>query len=524
MSVSCRHLYLVSLSKFFFRKASRFVVAFFINLLFAVTLPVIFYIWKTPLDDFYIFLDHQKQEQFHFMGYAFTYNRQLWKETLYRGEKSWRHFIEENYFAKRPQHFPYLDSFFNALTPLKISEYRLGTEERLEWNRFITKNFSTTQFFTSQDGWYLLHTNRQADKENETKGILFTPAHYYFAQNSQTNIHPANGIYVNAASLSAASLQKQIAYCKRNDLNALVIDIKDVTGFLNYQSHEKDLQAIQNGVYAAIKDLKSCITFLHEQNIYIIARVSLFHDYQYGSKNFAAVLKHPDNSPYRTGKNTLWLDPSNKEVQDYNIKIIYEALRAGADEIQLDYIRYPAEKKWQDVIYPRVKSYHDKTSHLLGFLQRVHSLTKARGALLSIDVFGITIFQEKSDIYSTGQDLLYLSQASDILSPMIYPSHYADGFHGFAQPGAQPYGVVLLNLLRLKQLSLNSVEVRPWLQAFAWRAPNYSPLYIEEQVRAVLESGYSSFLFWNASTRYPNFSISKNKKISIKRYSQKSNS
>ena len=48
----------------------------------------------------------------------------------------------------------------------------------------------------------------------------------------------------------------------------------------------------------------------------------------------------------------------------------------------------------------------------------------------------------------------------------------------------------------------NHTVLRPWLQAFAWRTPDYSPAYIVKQVAEAHEKGGIGFLFWNARNDY----------------------
>jgi hypothetical protein len=49
--------------------------------------------------------------------------------------------------------------------------------------------------------------------------------------------------------------------------------------------------------------------------------------------------------------------------------------------------------------------------------------------------------------------------------------------------------------------------IRPWLQAFRWRAKTYSPEYIKIQVLTSKNKGGIGFLFWNANNDYSNPNI-----------------
>ena len=196
----------------------------------------------------------------------------------------------------------------------------------------------------------------------------------------------------------------------------------------------------------------------------------------------------------------MWVDPARKKVQEYNLRLIWETIRLGVDEIQLDYVRYPAEGIWRKGKYYNLKSHSDKPNIITKFLQNVYSLTSSYGILLSIDVFGVVAWGEKIDIKSTGQNLKLLSQAVDVVSPMVYPSHYGDIFYDIKDPSNSPYRIVKMSCRRLKKLLEGSaVSIRPWLQAFPWRVKMYDSKYIEEQIKAAGAGGY---MLWNAKNRY----------------------
>ncbi|HYL91801.1 MAG TPA: putative glycoside hydrolase, partial [Alphaproteobacteria bacterium] len=90
----------------------------------------------------------------------------------------------------------------------------------------------------------------------------------------------------------------------------------------------------------------------------------------------------------------------------------------------------------------------------------------------------------------------------DVLSPMIYPSHFF-GMDGYKAPGDAPEHFISISMARFQKITKDSgVVLRPWLQAFAWRTKSYSPQYILKQVSSSKENGGVGFLFWNARNDY----------------------
>ena len=55
--------------------------------------------------------------------------------------------------------------------------------------------------------------------------------------------------------------------------------------------------------------------------------------------------------PWRENGKLVWTDSSNPKVQDYNIALAKFVAQSGADEIQFDYVRFPAEGDQKDATF-----------------------------------------------------------------------------------------------------------------------------------------------------------------------------
>ncbi len=136
------------------------------------------------------------------------------------------------------------------------------------------------------------------------------------------------------------------------------------------------------------------------------------------------------------------------------------------------------------------------------FLDRAYAQIHPTGVLLSLDVFGVMAWQRPVDLAHTGQDIVAMAKHCDVLSPMIYPSHFF-GMDGIAHPGDAPEHFIGESMDRFKLVTKDSnVVIRPWLQAFAWRTKTYSPQYVEVQIEVAKQKGGIGFLFWNANNDY----------------------
>src|SRR4029077_12796761 len=139
---------------------------------------------------------------------------------------------------------------------------------------------------------------------------------------------------------------------------------------------------------------------------------------------------------------------------------------------------------------------------IAGFLKKAYSELHPTGVLLSLDVFGVMAWQRPIDLSHTGQDIVQMARYCDVLSPMIYPSHFF-GMDKIAHPGDEPAHFIGESMDRFELITkAGGVVSRPWLQAFHWRTKTYSPEYIKIQVETAKEKGGIGFLFWNAANDY----------------------
>ena len=283
--------------------------------------------------------------------------------------------------------------------------------------------------------------------------------------------------------------------------NAVVFDVKDSDGSVNIPFE----YPLMGKHHTPIPDLPKFVRFLHSQNLHAIARIAIFRDER-------LVVAHPElavksrrsGQPWRENGKLVWTDPSQPKVQDYDIALARKAAESGVDEVQFDYVRFPAEGDQKDASFVFQTEHPDeqRSDVIAGFLQRAYAELHPTGVLLSLDVFGVMAWQRPVDLAHTGQDIVKMAKHCDVLSPMIYPSHFF-GMDGYAHPGDAPEHFIGESMDRFQLITHGSgVVIRPWLQAFGWRTKTYSPKYIETQVLTATNKGGIGFMFWNANNDY----------------------
>ena len=284
--------------------------------------------------------------------------------------------------------------------------------------------------------------------------------------------------------------------------NAVVFDLKDFDGLVNVSFSHPLAPEKQR---PPIRSLSKFVRFLRRLELQSIGRIALFRDEQLATHHpELAVQSRRSKAPWRENGKPVWVDPSRREVQDYNIALAKHGAEAGIDEIQFDYVRFPAEGDQADAQFSFQSEHPEwpRTKVLSDFLERAYDQLHAQGVLVSLDVFGVMAWQRPVDLAHTGQDIPAMARFCDVLSPMIYPSHFF-GMDGIAKPGDAPEHFIGESMDRFRKITAETdVILRPWLQAFAWRTKTYSPDYIRTQARIAYERGGVGFLFWNARNDY----------------------
>ncbi|MEI7451650.1 MAG: putative glycoside hydrolase [Candidatus Falkowbacteria bacterium] len=312
-----------------------------------------------------------------------------------------------------------------------------------------------------------------------------------------------HGIYLTAYSAgSEKKVNNILASIKKSEINAVVIDIKDYSGYLSYDSNIKmanDLKLEQ----VKIKNIKALIDKLHQAHLYVIARVAVFQDPLLADKKPEwAVKSKASGRAWRDRKGLAWLDTSNPEVWKYHVAIAKEAIGLGFDEINLDYVRFPSDGAISDMSFPYLGK-QTKADALRNFFAYFSQQLKDEPAYLSVDLFGLTT-TVKNDM-NIGQVIENAAPYFDYICPMVYPSHYPNGFLGFKNPADHPYEVIYKAIKsgdsRIKAVSDNRAVLRPWIQDFNMGAI-YTASMIKQELKASADAGGDGYLVWDPKNVY----------------------
>jgi hypothetical protein len=308
-------------------------------------------------------------------------------------------------------------------------------------------------------------------------------------------------IYMTGTMAGSAKGLEMMSEWRKLGGNSVVFDIKDSDGLVNVPFQHP----LSNDKYQPIRNLPKLVHYIHSLDMHAIARVAIFRDeYLVEHHPELAVRSRKTGQAWRENGKLVWVDPSNPAIQEYNIGLAKYAAKSGVDEVQFDYVRFPAEGDQKDAEFAFEAKHPQwqRSDVIADFLKTAHSELKPMNVLFSLDVFGVMAWQRPIDLSHTGQDIVKMAQHCDVISPMIYPSHFF-GMDGYKDPGDAPEHFISESMERFKLITKGSgVVLRPWLQAFAWRTKTYSPDYIRTQVAVAKDNGGIGFLFWNARNDY----------------------
>lgn len=316
------------------------------------------------------------------------------------------------------------------------------------------------------------------------------------------------GLYVNRWAALGRKLTDLIGVAKRTEVNALVIDVKDDRGFVLYRSNVPLAREIgadtADGHWMSSARLRAVLDSMIAHKIYPIARIVVAKDPLLAQRKLdLAIKRKSDLQPWLDKNGKPWLDPHQRDVWQYAVDLAREAHELGFSEVQLDYVRFPDEKRLvSETVYPlangrtRAQVIRDQ----LGF---VRSALKPIGMRVTADVFGLTA-TDTTDMGIGQRWEMFIDQV-DVVLPMIYPSHFARGTYKLRNPNARPYETIdhaLKDAIARSDSIPNAASIIPWYQDFTLGAPRYGAAQIRAQMKAGYDNGFQSWILWNPSSNY----------------------
>lgn len=361
-------------------------------------------------------------------------------------------------------------------------------------------------------------------------------------------------IYMTSCVAGTPSFRTRLVeLIRETELNSVVIDIKDYSGTISFPASSTEWKVAWQNARCGTSDMPQLIEMLHDNNIYVIGRITVFQDPFYAPLHpELAVLRSDKTTVWKDGKGLSFIDVASKPYWDYIIKLATDSYNIGFDELNFDYVRYPSDGNMADTYYPQSMAGEygmDRQANLEAFFKYLseslsneklfsyirHENTGRASSTpyLSVDLFGMTT--TNYDDLSIGQVQDRAAPYFDFIAPMVYPSHYPNTFLGLGNPNDYPYRVVnyamqfgvdrmissttpMQGFLHTPITTTNASgtvtytgmytkpvygpeKFRTWIQDFDYGG-DYDAADVRAEIQASYDAGVMSWMLWAPSNIY----------------------
>ncbi len=304
------------------------------------------------------------------------------------------------------------------------------------------------------------------------------------------------GVHVTMGLASLRGKLEQYVALERDGLNTIELDVKDENGEIGFVPSSVPL-ARQIGSGHPYYKPELVAAKVHAAGLYLVGRIVTFEDPVLSAGRPALAIRRADGSRWLTNGGLGWTNPYDKRVWRYNVSIAKAAARAGFDEIQFDYVRFPSDGDISQIRYP------GRHAQPMGWTvpafvkyatQQLHPL----GVRVSLDVFGLSATRN----LGIGQFPRRLARYADALYPMVYPSHYGPGEYNIVDPSSRPGTTVAYSLRDFRRaVQGRKTKLIPWLQDFTL-GRTYTLADVRDQIQAARLEHSKGFMLWNAAGVY----------------------
>jgi hypothetical protein len=303
------------------------------------------------------------------------------------------------------------------------------------------------------------------------------------------------GVHVTGPLMTLHGKFEEYLSLERYGLNTLEIDLKDESGNVSFVKGAPRLA--RDGAARAYYDPAAVARKAHAAGVYLIGRIVTFEDPITAVAHPELAIKRTDGSVWTTSGGLGWLNPYNRAVWRYDVDVAVAAAKAGFDEIQFDYVRFPSDGDVSAMVFPG-KHPQPMNRTIPAFFRYATKRLHPLGVRVSADVFGLAATHE----LGIGQHPRQMAPIIDAIYPMTYPSHYNSGEYNLPDPNAVP-GTTVANSLRdfRAQLEGGRALLVPWLQDFSL-GRTYTAADVAAQIASARAANTGGFMLWNASGVY----------------------
>jgi hypothetical protein len=280
-------------------------------------------------------------------------------------------------------------------------------------------------------------------------------------------------------------------------LNTIELDVKDESGYVGFVDSAVPALARQDGAARTYYDAAKVVAEAHRAGVYLIGRVVVFEDPTLTAARPDLAIQSKNGGIWKNSAGLGWANEYDPRVWKYDVDVAAAAAKAGFDEIQFDYVRFPTDGNLSAIVFPH-KRPEARSTTIYRFLRYAASRLHPLGVRVSADLFGLAATRD----LGIGQIPSRLGKVLDAIYPLVYPSHFNPGEYNLIDPEAFPYATVVHALRDFnRQTRGEHVQIVPWLQDFTIHR-TYELEQVGEQIDAARTMHERGFLLWNPEGLY----------------------
>jgi hypothetical protein len=364
----------------------------------------------------------------------------------------------------------------------------------------------------------------------------------------------AKTIYMTSCVAGTPSFRDDlIELMQETEINSVIIDVKDYSGTISFPAASPAWDAAWQSARCGTRGMQDLIATLHENGIFVMARITVFQDPFYTKIRPDLAVKKADGvTNWEDNKGLSFVDVAATDYWDHIIELSRDSYNIGFDELNFDYVRYPSDGPMSDISFPHSDAGpwgSDKQANLEAFFEYLHEKLSdetlyaefkhentgraSNTPYMSADLFGMTT--TNFDDLSIGQVQDRAAPYFDFIAPMVYPSHYPKSFLGLGNPNDYPYKIVNYAMQAGVNRMLSSTtpmegflhtpitvtnasgttsftgrytkpvydasRLRTWIQDFDYGG-DYDAADVRAQIQASYDAGVMDWMIWAPSNRY----------------------
>jgi hypothetical protein len=304
------------------------------------------------------------------------------------------------------------------------------------------------------------------------------------------------GVHVTAPLAGLPGRLARYTALKALGLNTIEVDVKDENGQVGFVSRDLPALARETGAARPYYDAGAVAAEVHRAGMYLIGRVVVFEDPTLSAERPALAVLRPDGSRWLTNGGLGWVDPYDRRVWRYAVGVGAAAAKAGFDEIQFDYVRFPSDGDLSQIVF-RHRRAEPRGATIARFLRYAADTLHPLGVRVSADVFGLAATHD----LGIGQVPKKIAGYLDAIYPMVYPSHFSPGEYGITDPDAYPGRTVARALFDFRRQVKGRAALIPWLQDFSLEH-RYGLIEVTDQIAAARRQHARGYMLWNPEGVY----------------------